>query len=172
MTDPFLAAIAFTLQAEGGLVDDPRDAGGITNMGLTIADLTLWERHRGTADDVRDLTREEAVAIYRATYWQIVRGAALPAGIGLSVFDHGVNRGTGASAKILQRLVGTAVDGVIGPHTLTATTVAAYGDTAGLLAKLHDAQRDDYLALANPAFEKGWLARCDARYAAAQAAVP
>jgi len=36
---------------------------------------------------------------------------------------------------------------------------------------LHAAQRADYLALGNPEFEAGWLARCDARYGAAWQAV-
>lgn len=169
MADAFLVCVGFTLRQdiEGGLVDDPRDHGGITNMGLTISDLSVWERHRATADDVRDLAREEAVAIYRALYWQPIRGDDLFPAVAMMVFDHGVNRGIGRSAKILQAMLGVDVDGVIGPQTLSAMVLQAYGGQAALVGALHDAQRGDYLALQNPVFETGWLARADKRYLAA-----
>lgn len=166
MTDPFDAALAFTLSAEGGYVDNPLDSGGPTNLGLTLADLRRWDGHTATVDDVRALTPETAAPIYRAFYWFPVDGARLPPGVGLSVFDHGVNRGVRTSARILQRIVGAEPDGEIGPKTRTA--VAAM-DVWAILDALYAAQRTDYLTLADPEFERGWLARCDARDAAARA---
>jgi len=174
IVDAFMQAIAFTLRpdVEGGLVDDPDDPGGITNMGLTIADLTVWERHRATPDDVRNLTRGEAVNIYRAQYWNAIRGFGLPSGLSLMVFDHGVNRGNGTSAKILQRLLGFPdddVDGWIGPSTQAASRMAMANSPdrgATFLRQLHQAQRADYLLLGRPKYEGGWLSRCDRRFAA------
>lgn len=175
MTPAFLGAfatcVAFTLRddIEGGLADDPRDPGGITNMGLTIADLSVWERHRATADDVRSLQRPEAVAIYQALYWAPIRGWAMPPAIALMVFDAAVNRGVGTSAKILQRILRVVVDGMIGPQTLSALTVAAFSGAPALVDQLWLAQRADYMALGNPVYENGWLARADKRHAAAVA---
>lgn len=169
--DQFRVAVAFTLQPdiEGGLSDDPNDTGGITNLGLTIADLTVFERHRCTADDVRALTVQTAIPVYQALYWNVIRGYGLPHGVSLSVFDHGVNRGNGTSAKILQHavgLTGSDVDGFIGAETLYRTRMAA-ANLSGLLALLHIRQRDDYAALHNEHYENGWEARADKRYAAA-----
>jgi len=169
-TDPFPAAFAFTLSAEGGLSNNPADPGGLTNLGLTLADMRRWLGHTATTDDVRALTPETAAPIYRALCWTPVCGQRLPVGVGLSVFDHGVNRGVRTSARILQHVVGAAEDGIIGPLTLAAVTVFAYPDAGVLLAQLYAAQQADYIALANPVFERGWLNRCDARDAAARAA--
>jgi lysozyme family protein len=46
----------------------------------------------------------------------------LPSGVDYAVFDYGVNSGISRAAKVLQRLVGTDVDGEIGPNTIAATT--------------------------------------------------
>jgi lysozyme family protein len=46
----------------------------------------------------------------------------LPLAQFLAVFDYGVNSGISRAAKVPQRLVGTDVDGEIGPNTIAATT--------------------------------------------------
>ena len=171
VTDYFPGALAFTLSAEGGLSDDPQDPGGLTNLGLTLADLTRWDGHTASPDDVRALTPDTAAPIYRAFYWLPVGGPRLSPGVGLSVFDHGVNRGVRTSARILQRILGVEADGWIGPQTLTALTVAAYSGIQPILEALHEHQGADYIALGNAHFERGWLARCDARYDAAMSAL-
>ena len=60
-------------------------------------------------------------AIYRQNYWNALRCDDLPAGVDYAVFDYGVNSGIGRAAKVLQRLVATAVDGEVGPDTIAAT---------------------------------------------------
>ena len=37
MADQFALCLAFTLQQEGGFCDDPRDPGGATCQGITLA---------------------------------------------------------------------------------------------------------------------------------------
>ena len=168
-TDPFDAAVAFTFNEEGGLFDDPEV--GITNLGIILADLKRVEGSTATADDVRALTRATATPIYRTLYWVPVNGGRLPLGVGLSVFDHAVNRGIRTSARILQRIVGATPDGWIGPKTLTAITVFCYHGAPAILDLLWAAQTADYKALGNATFERGWLNRCDARLAAAKVAL-
>ena len=166
--DPFDAAVAFIFQQEGGLFDDPKV--GITNLGLTLDDLRRVEGAGVTADDVRALTPDTAAPIVRLLYWTPLNGSRLLPGVGLSVVDHGYNRGIRTSARILQRIVGVPADGWIGPQTLTAITVFCFHADVAILDLLHAKQREDYLGLANPTFERGWLNRCDARLAAAKIA--
>ena len=161
---PFDTAVAFTLREEGGFTDDPRDPGGATNRGITLATLTHWRGRPATADDVRHLTVAEADAIYQALYWHAMRCDLLPIGIALMVFDFGVNAGPGTSARELQASVGVKVDGVVGPVTALATRGA---DQAALIGTLHDAHAAHYRSLPAAAdFGRGWLARltrCTAR---------
>jgi predicted peptidoglycan binding protein len=63
----------------------------------------------------------------------------LPPGVDYIVFDYGVNSGIGRSGKVLQRLLGVPVDGVIGPQTLAAAKAADP-------SKLVDALCDERLA--------------------------
>lgn len=59
--EQFAQAIEFTLSWEGGYVNDPGDAGGETNMGIS---------KRSYPDlDIKNLTVEQAKAIYYADYW-------------------------------------------------------------------------------------------------------
>lgn len=152
----FYASLAFVLAHEGGFVNHPRDPGGATNLGITRATLAV---HRGRAvsvAEVRALTRAEAGAIYRASYWDAVRGDDLPAGLDLALFDFAVNSGPGRAVRMLQRVVDVRQDGLIGPVTLRA----AAGDVKGVIARLCAARLAFLHALPTwPTFGRGWHKR-------------
>lgn len=127
----FDRAVAIVLQHEGGLTDHPDDSGGITNFGISLrAAMRMGSLADGDGDgdvdaeDIRSLTVEQARAIYRALYWNVVRGDELPEGVDLAVFDWAVNAGPLRAARGLQRAVGVAVDGAVGPVTLRAVAAA------------------------------------------------
>lgn len=101
---------------EGGYVNDPRDPGGETNWGITVA----VARREGYQGPMRDLSRDTAKAIYRRKYWNAVRADELPDSVRFDVFDAAVNHGPVQAAKWLQRTVGTTADGVIGAQTVAA----------------------------------------------------
>ena len=102
------------LHHEGGYVNHPKDPGGETNLGVTKR---VYEEHGGTKD-MKDLTVEDVAPIYKKGYWDKMKGDDLPGGLDLCVFDFGVNAGPGRAAKFLQQMIGTTVDGGIGPNTL------------------------------------------------------
>jgi len=116
----FDRCMAVTLRWEGGYVDHPRDPGGATNMGITHQTLADWRGRPVTKADVRALTEAEAKAIYKARYWDAVRGDDLPPGLDLVAFDGAVNSGPRRGAEWLQGALGVTVDGKIGPHTIAA----------------------------------------------------
>lgn len=154
------ACIAFTISAEGGLVDSPDDPGGLTNFGISQAAYPDV--------DIRGLTAESAAAIYARDFWAPVRGDELPAGVDLMVFDMGVNAGVVRSAKILQRCLGVDVDGVIGAmQTLPAARAAA---AAELIPALGAAQLAFYESLQGwREFGAGWGERVARRLVRAKA---
>lgn len=116
----FSRCVAEVLKHEGGFVHHPRDPGGATNRGITLATLADWRGRTVTPADVQAMTEAEAREIYRARYWNAVQGDHLPAGVDLAVFDLAVNSGVGRAARMLQRQLGVAEDGAIGPRTLAA----------------------------------------------------
>ena len=102
------------LHHEGGYVNHPKDPGGETNLGVTKR---VYQEHGGTKD-MKDLLVEDVAPIYKKGYWDKIKGDDLPGGLDLCVFDFGVNAGPGRAAKFLQQMIGTTVDGGIGPNTL------------------------------------------------------
>ena len=120
----FARCIPLILAHEGGYSDHPADPGGATNLGITRATLAAWRGVPVSKDDVRALTRAEAEAIYRAKYWAAVKADDLPAGVDYAAFDYAVNSGPGRAAKALQRAVGEAQDGILGPRTMAAAKAA------------------------------------------------
>lgn len=110
---------SYVLASEGGYVNHPRDPGKATNMGITIATLRAWRGTNVTNKDVRNLTQAEALAIYKAQYWDTVRADLLPLGLDYLTFDYAVNSGPARAIKDLQRTVGVNADGVIGQKTLS-----------------------------------------------------
>jgi lysozyme family protein len=167
---------------EGGYVNDPDDPGGATKYGVTVhtmrrLGLDLTQDGKIGADDVRRLTRGQAVEIFVDYYFRRPRIVDLPEPLQATVFDMYVNSGANA-VKILQRLLNDmgfdlTVDGAIGPMTIAAT-VRAMGDAPELIVDAYGiARRNYYYALADvrPASRKyarrrdggkgGWITRAE-----------
>ena len=160
-------ALARLLAHEGGYVNDPRDPGGPTKYGITLAVYRASGHPGATAADVQAMTLAEAKAIYRRRYWDALRCDDLPAGIDYAVFDYGVNSGPARAAKALQRLVGVAADGRIGPVTLAA---ARRHDAAEIVQRLCEERLAFLKSLGTwPAFGAGWARRVAAVRVAALA---
>ena len=102
------------LHHEGGYVNHPKDPGGETNLGVTKK---VYQEHGGTKD-MKDLLVEDVAPIYKKGYWDKMKCDDIPSGLDLCLFDFGVNAGPGRAAKFLQQMIGTTVDGGIGPNTL------------------------------------------------------
>lgn len=120
MKQNFAQALQAVLKHEGGYVNNPKDPGGMTNLGCTKA---VWEEHCGHPVDekaMRALTPNDVAPLYKRKYWDKVQGDELPSGIDYLVFDTAINSGPGRAAKLLQACVGVEPDGGIGPKTLAA----------------------------------------------------
>ncbi len=151
------------IASEGGFVNDPRDNGGMTMLGVTSRNWQAFTGKPSTEAVMRALTPAKVAPFYRANYWDTVAGDQLPSGLALCVFDFAVNSGPGRSARLLQKVVGAAADGKIGPASIRAV-YAAVKDTgeATLIRRFQNARRDFYRALDDfDHFGKGWLRRCD-----------
>ena len=147
------------LHHEGGYVNHPKDPGGETNLGVTKR---VYEEHGGTKD-MKELTVEDVAPIYKKGYWDKMKCDDLPSGLDLCVFDFGVNAGPGRAAKFLQKMIGTTVDGGIGPMTLTKVNKHV-GDN-GLkesIKQYQNARQKYYENLSTfDTFGKGWTRRVE-----------
>ena len=154
------------LHHEGGYVNHPKDPGGETNLGVTKRVYEEW----GGTKDMKDLLVEDVNPIYKKNYWDKCKCDDLPNGLDLCVFDFGVNAGPGRAAKFLQRMIGTTVDGGIGPNTLKA--VETYVEENGLetaIENYQSARQSYYECLSTfDTFGRGWTRRVEETTASAK----
>lgn len=120
MKDNFESALKAILHHEGGYVNHKLDPGGMTNLGVTKRVWEEWVGHEVDEKTMRNLTPEIVGPMYKAKYWDKIKGDDLPTGVDYVVFDAAVNSGPGRAAKWLQACVGVEPDGGIGPKTLAA----------------------------------------------------
>lgn len=117
----FEQSLKLVLKHEGGFVNHPRDPGGATNKGITIANFRRYVKPGGTVKDLKNISDAEVAKVYRKHYWDKVKADYLPGGVDYATFDFAVNSGPSRAAKFLQNAVGVKADGQIGPVTLKAT---------------------------------------------------
>ena len=163
MKENWPSAFAHVIKSEGGYVNDPHDRGGETNLGVTKK---AWAEYLGREiedGEMRALTVEAVEPFYKSRYWDKCKCDQLPGGLDYAVFDFAVNAGPGRAAKFLQRAVGVADDGAIGPGTMAAVAKA---DPKHALDQFSAAKSAFYKGLVDrdptqQKFIKGWLARVD-----------
>ena len=137
------------LTHEGGYVNHPEDPGGETKFGIA--------KRSYPEVDIKNLTRDEAKAIYRRDFWDRAQGDKLPRQFAFQALDAAVNHGIGNAVRWMQRAVGAADDGVIGPVTLGR--VQRF-DPADLVLLFNAERLEFYTKLEKfEAFGRGWTRR-------------
>ena len=145
----FDAAFKALIDHEGGYVNHPKDPGGETKFGITKRSYPHL--------NIRDLTLDDARAIYRRDFWDRLQCDALPLAARFQVFDAAVNSGPGNAARWLQAAAGVAQDGLIGPATRQAVDAM---HPAALVARFNAARLLFMTSLSTwPTFSRGWARR-------------
>ena len=148
--DYFREIVEIVLGREGVLSDDKADNGGLTKYGIA--------QKFNPGVDVKNLTREGAIEIYKANYWDPCRCGELPWWAALLTFDAAVQHGCNPARKLLQETVGATADGQIGPKTLAAVAKADPIESTGTLQALRMLKiyipHEDWKV-----YGKGWLRR-------------
>ncbi len=123
-------------------------------------------------EDIRNLTKERAKELYYRDFWLRAGGDKLHNAVAYQLFDAGVNHGVGTAIRMLQRAVGVAEDGTVGPITLRG--IREKGEDDAL--KLFNAERIEYFTKISTfsRYGKGWMRRVaqNLRYAANDYSAP
>jgi lysozyme family protein len=154
MKENFDTALEAILHHEGGYVDHPKDPGGRTNLGCTQRVWEEWVGHPVDEKTMRELTPELVGPLYKAKYWDKIKGDDLPAGVDYVVFDAAINSGPGRAAKWLQQTVGAVPDGAIGNGTLAKVEAM---DADDIVSKYQETRLGFLKSLPTwDTFGKGW----------------
>jgi lysozyme family protein len=172
----FNAAIPIILKHEGGWADDPNDKGGATNWGVSLRyakTLGLMLDIDGDGDvdkdDMRALSREKAIEIYKMRWWDACGYAAINDQlVATKIFDMAVNMGPGAAHCIVQKGCNDCgatlkVDGQLGP--VSKASINALNPTA-VLEGIRQHQVEFYMSIVRrdptqQRFLNTWLRRAN-----------
>lgn len=176
----------FILRWEGGFVNDPADAGGATNMGVTLATYEAYCRNKGyprpTVERLKAVTKEQVFDIFKTLYWDRWKGDQIHSQkIANILVDWYWGSGV-HGIKIPQRVLGVQDDGLVGNKTLSAVNLS---DPEQLFAAIYKARvaflneitqssiaryekrigrkatGQEVLKYTNKRFLKGWLNRLE-----------
>ena len=115
----------FILSFEGGYVNDPKDRGGATNMGVTIATWKAqgYDKNGDGKIDVKDLriiSVADAINIMRKNYWNRWKADQInDQNLANTLVDW--VWGSGKNGIVIpQQMLGVTADGIVGPNTIKA----------------------------------------------------
>jgi len=135
---------------EGGYIFNPHDPGGETKFGISKRSYPHL--------DIHSLTLADAKTIYRRDFWDRAQCDKLHPDLAFDLFDGAVNSGIGQSIRWLQRAIGVADDGVVGP--LTLASINRENDTSAIRARYNGHRLDFMTRLSTwDVFGKGWARR-------------
>lgn len=148
----FSKSFPILIKNEGEYVNDIDDIGGETYKGIARKYHSKWEGWHiidmvkqnidyPDSASVKQLNlalkdNEELQVLvkkfYEVEFWDKVRGDEIEdQDVAHSIFDFGVNAHYKTSIRLVQTVIGTAADGIIGPNTLKK--INEYGDTEKFL---------------------------------------
>ena len=108
MFNPFEKSMEFVFEKEGRFSNDKDDPGGATNYGITLMtlkDVGIDVDGDGDVDvdDIRRLTPEVAMQIYKDKYWNALDAGNIDWPLAVAAFDTAVNCGVGRTKRWLQQ---------------------------------------------------------------------
>lgn len=106
----------------GGYTNDPDDAGGATKYGVTQKTLDDYnDAHTPLVTDVKDLTLIGAATVYQDLFWKPLQLDQIQSEwVATVIFDQAVLSGRREVVSVLQKTLGLAADGEMGPLTVSA----------------------------------------------------
>ena len=159
---------AFTqlIEIEKGFSNHKADKGGATNWGITKKVYEQWKKRAVTIEEMINMPKSDAKAIYKAQYWDTLSGDKIKFySVAYSLFDQAVNSGVGTAVMRAQKILGLSRDGKMGPKTLDALNLANerkflesfIAETKAYYELISNNEPND----PDQAFYKGWINRAN-----------
>lgn len=140
-------ALEVVLKHEGGYVNNPSDAGGATNYGVSLRflleHLELGDfDHDGDVDieDIKNMKKTDAIKVYQSQWWDKFKyGSIVDQTIATKICDLSVNMGAKRAHILTQTALNKTFglkltcDGVLGPATIGVINNCTDGDQEQLL---------------------------------------
>lgn len=157
--------IPFILKWEGGFINDPDDLGGATNKGVTIGTYEAYCRKKGypkpTIERLKNLTQEQWKDILKTMYWDKWKADEIHNQSVANILVDWVWASGAYGIKLPQKILGVAIDGIVGPKTIEAVNDRNPKELFEAIKAERIAYIDRIIQArpANKKFRNGWLNR-------------
>jgi len=156
--------VPFILRWEGGFVDDPLDAGGATNKGVTIETFKQVFGQERTVDELKHITDDQWLTILKRFYWNRWKADEIDNQSVANILVDWVWASGRWGIVIPQGIIDVKADGVVGDMTINALNRLNQEE---LFKKIIIARRTFVAQIVNRRpnqirFLKGWLNRINA----------
>lgn len=113
--------MTFIHKWEGNFANNPYDGGGCTMKGITLSTYREYFGQYKTCEDLRYITDEEWLYIFRDGYWDKCKADEIDSQIVANIIvDWAWMSGVRTAVKKIQKLLGVEVDGIVGRETIDA----------------------------------------------------
>lgn len=120
----------------GTFTNNPKDPGGATMWGIIKTEYERYFDMSLTVDQVKNMTRETAIAIYKRQFWDVIHGDQFATDAqAIAIMDTAVNKGLGGCMTVLH-------------DALNNTNFHYYSEVVPLI---HTTSDKDFLAEFEPA---------------------
>lgn len=161
--------VPFIKSWEGGFVNDPDDAGGATNQGITLTTYRSWYEHEygypissiDALSHLKSISDNEWHDIFKEQFWDRFQADKIVSQPVANILVDWLWASGPKIIKRVQRLLGVDADGIVGPRTLAAINstsdltlfVKLKKDRAAYINEICRTRK------ANLKFRQGWLNR-------------
>lgn len=157
----FEAVFSRVIDHEGLFQNDKNDRGNWTSGKIGVGDLNGTKYGISAMSyphlDIKSLTIDDAMAIYRRDWWEVLKLDRFHDSLSFQIFDAAINHGMRAAIKMIQYMAGAKVDGYIGPATIKAVEKISREDAPILFvaARIEFYTRIDTFTI----YGRGWMNR-------------
>lgn len=119
--------VPFILSFEGGFVNHPKDPGGPTNRGITIATFRSVFGALSSVDDLKKMSHEQWHHVFKSKYWDRWLADLIESQSVANLLVDWVWASGAHGIKRPQEILGfrgSDVDGIVGPRTIAALNAA------------------------------------------------
>ena len=149
---------SFILSWEGGFVNDPRDPGGATNKGITLATFRHVFGKDKTVKDLKKITDSQWMTIFKTKFWDRYKADNIKdEWITYLLVDWLWTSGPGNAIERLQKFLGLKIDGIVG--NVTINKINSYNGKELFIKLWHLRENFIKTRAQYPIYGKGWLRR-------------
>ena len=159
--ETFEQCFNIVLGEEGGFQKNPKDRGNYAKGRLVGTKYGISARSYPEVD-IPNLTVEKAKEIYFRDFWQKMKLHLLDnKELILQIFDMAINAGVAIAVKLLQQIIKTKIDGILGKKTAEAA------NKEKKIVEMYKEKRIEYYRricefdTSQKVFLRGWIARAE-----------